>query len=40
MATGSSPLVFIISDSTHGNSNEKLLFPKGFQDDLSIEHIR
>lgn len=39
VATGSSPLVFIISDSTHGNSNEKLLFPKGFQDDLSIENI-
>lgn len=37
--TGSKPLVFIISDSTHGNSNERLLFPKDFQDELNIHHI-
>ncbi|CAC5393975.1 HRAD17 [Mytilus coruscus] len=34
---GKCPLVFIVSDSTKGDSNERLLFPKDLQHDLDIE---
>ncbi|CAC5393974.1 HRAD17 [Mytilus coruscus] len=37
---GKCPLVFIVSDSTRGDSNERLLFPKDLQHDLDIENIR
>lgn len=37
---GGSPLIFIVSDSTRGDSNERLLFPKEIQQQLAIENIR
>jgi cell cycle checkpoint protein len=37
---GGSPLIFIVSDSTSGDSNERLLFPKELQAQLNIENIR
>ena len=37
---GGSPLIFIVSDSTHGDSNERLLFPKELQAQLNVENIR
>lgn len=36
---GGSPLIFIVSDSTSGESNERLLFPKDIQAGLGIENI-
>lgn len=36
---GSCPLIFIVSDSTSGESNERLLFPKDLQQQLHIENI-
>ncbi|XP_053394672.1 cell cycle checkpoint protein RAD17-like [Mercenaria mercenaria] len=36
---GGSPLIFIVSDSTSGESNERLLFPKELQAQLNIENI-
>ncbi|XP_076076265.1 cell cycle checkpoint protein RAD17-like [Mytilus galloprovincialis] len=36
---GKCPLVFIVSDSTKGDSNERLLFPKDLQNELNIENI-
>ncbi|XP_060598145.1 cell cycle checkpoint protein RAD17-like [Ruditapes philippinarum] len=36
---GGSPLIFIVSDSTSGDSNERLLFPKDLQAQLNIENI-
>jgi len=40
VAVGGSPLVFIVSDSTSGESTERLLFPKHLQDQLRITNIR
>lgn len=37
---GRCPLIFIISDSSSGESNERLLFPKHLQEELHIENIR
>ena len=37
---GGNPLIFIVSDSTKGESNERLLFPKDIQQQLAIENIR
>ena len=37
---GGSPLIFIVSDSTRGESNERLLFPKDVQQQLGIGNIR
>ncbi|KAH3695958.1 hypothetical protein DPMN_083417, partial [Dreissena polymorpha] len=37
--TGGSPLVFIVSDSTSGESTERLLFPKDVQSRLHITNI-
>lgn len=39
MKIGKCPLVFIVSDSTKGESNERLLFPKDLQQELNIENI-
>ncbi|XP_052688808.1 cell cycle checkpoint protein RAD17-like isoform X8 [Crassostrea angulata] len=36
---GRCPLIFIISDSSSGESNERLLFPKHLQEELHIENI-
>ncbi|XP_048761307.2 cell cycle checkpoint protein RAD17-like [Ostrea edulis] len=36
---GKCPLVFILSDSSNGESNERLLFPKPLQQELHIENI-
>ncbi|XP_021078639.1 cell cycle checkpoint protein RAD17 isoform X2 [Mesocricetus auratus] len=36
---GRCPLVFIISDSVSGDSNQRLLFPKKIQDECSIANI-
>ncbi|WAR24888.1 RAD17-like protein, partial [Mya arenaria] len=36
---GGSPLVFIVSDSTSGESTERLLFPRNIQDQLNITNI-
>lgn len=36
---GKCPLVFIISDSTKSDSNERLLFPKHLQQELEVENI-
>ncbi|XP_078317725.1 cell cycle checkpoint protein RAD17-like [Crassostrea virginica] len=36
---GKCPLVFIISDSSSGESSERLLFPKHLQEELHIENI-
>ncbi|CAG2257811.1 HRAD17 [Mytilus edulis] len=36
---GKCPLVFIVSDSTKGDSNERLLFRKDLQNELNIENI-
>ncbi|XP_061182185.1 cell cycle checkpoint protein RAD17-like [Saccostrea echinata] len=36
---GKCPLIFIISDSSNGESNERLLFPKHLQEELHIENI-
>lgn len=40
MKIGKCPLVFIVSDSTKGESNERLLFPKDLQQELDVENIR
>ena len=40
MKVGGSPLIFIVSDSTSGESNERLLFPKSLQEELRIDSIR
>ena len=37
---GGNPLIFIISDSTRGESNERLLFPKDIQQQLAVQNIR
>ncbi|XP_029430150.1 cell cycle checkpoint protein RAD17 [Rhinatrema bivittatum] len=37
--TGRCPLVFIVSDSFSGDSNQRLLFPKEIQEELSLSNI-
>ncbi|KAM4709532.1 cell cycle checkpoint protein RAD17 isoform 2-T2 [Discoglossus pictus] len=37
--TGRCPLVFIISDSLSGNSNQRKLFPKEIQEELSVCNV-
>ncbi|XP_006004443.1 cell cycle checkpoint protein RAD17 isoform X2 [Latimeria chalumnae] len=39
MRTGRCPLVFIVSDSLSGNSNQRFLFPKDIQDELNVYNI-
>lgn len=39
MQIGRCPLVFIISDSVSGDSNQRLLFPKKIQEECSISNI-
>ncbi|KAL3869413.1 hypothetical protein ACJMK2_042098 [Sinanodonta woodiana] len=37
--TGGSPIIFIVSDSTRGESNQRLLFPQELQQNLHIDNI-
>ncbi|KAK3600453.1 hypothetical protein CHS0354_037859 [Potamilus streckersoni] len=37
--TGGNPIIFIVSDSTRGESNQRLLFPQELQQNLHIDNI-